>query len=107
MMMHAFMVVGLRHHGRQCLVLIYIVRPTEKDMIGKFILGCISNGDLLLLIKFDDYLWILCNADAKIVPLSVDMADYHYTRHVYKYTESLVSLAGFKQVNWNDGEDDN
>ncbi|KAK1352871.1 F-box domain-containing protein [Heracleum sosnowskyi] len=44
--------------------------------------------------------------EAKIVPLSVDMAKHQY-RHVYKYTESLVSLAGFGKVDWNVGDDDN
>ncbi|XP_074337935.1 F-box protein CPR1-like [Apium graveolens] len=66
------------------------------------ILGYFNKRDLLLLISSDDYVWISCNSDrkeVKAVPLSVDMASHHYTRDGYKYRETLVSLAGFKQVN--------
>ncbi|KAK1352856.1 F-box domain-containing protein [Heracleum sosnowskyi] len=61
------------------------------------ILGYFNNRDLLLL---TDDMWISCNVDKKeadIVPLSVEMAGHHYTNIVVKYTESLVSLPGFKQ----------
>ncbi|KAK1352865.1 hypothetical protein POM88_052703 [Heracleum sosnowskyi] len=83
-----------------------LVMPVELS------LGYFSKGDLLLLILDENYVykWIVCNAnkkEAKIFPLSVDMAKHKYFRGVNKYVESLVSLAGFKQVNWNDGEDDN
>ncbi|XP_063943455.1 F-box/kelch-repeat protein At3g06240-like [Daucus carota subsp. sativus] len=64
--------------------------------------GYFSNGDLVLLIAYDDYRWIWCNAskkEAKVV--RVDMADHRYTHYLHRYTESLVSLAGFKQIGWN------
>lgn len=63
--------------------------------------GYFNNRDLQLLAYSDGYKWISYNADrkeAKIVPLSADMVDQYHTSHVYKYKESLVSLAGFKQV---------
>ncbi|KAK1352857.1 F-box domain-containing protein [Heracleum sosnowskyi] len=72
------------------------------------VLGYFNNRDLLVLIGGDNCM--LCNADKKeanIVPLSVEMAGHQYGRAVYKYTESLVSLAGFKQINWNTVENDN
>ncbi|KAL6572962.1 hypothetical protein OROHE_002438 [Orobanche hederae] len=55
-------------------------------------------------------MWILRNADmkdVKIVPLSIDTAVELYLVQIYQYTESLVSLAGFIQVNLNAAEDDN
>ncbi|KAK1352873.1 F-box domain-containing protein [Heracleum sosnowskyi] len=83
-----------------------LVTPVELS------LGYFCNGDLLLLILDEKYVykWISCNAnkkEAKIFPLSVDMAKHKYCRGVDKYRESLVSLTGFKQVNWNAVEDDN
>lgn len=63
----------------------------------------------LLVILDNAHTWISCNTDKKeanIVPLSVDMEKYLHTRHIYKYTESLVSVNGFKQVDCNAGEDD-
>nr|XP_017255538.1 PREDICTED: putative F-box protein At1g32420 [Daucus carota subsp. sativus] len=68
-----------------------------------FIHGYSSNGDIVIILD-DAYVWISCNVDkkeAKILPLSTGMAKHLYTRHVYKYTESLVLIAGFEQVNWN------
>ncbi|XP_074334000.1 F-box/kelch-repeat protein At3g23880-like [Apium graveolens] len=81
-------------------------------------LGYFCNRDLLLLIRgndytwksWNDYKWISCNADkreAKIIPLPVYMAKRNYYCDLDKYTESLVSLAGFEQVNWPAGGDDN
>ncbi|KAK1352970.1 F-box domain-containing protein [Heracleum sosnowskyi] len=73
-------------------------------------LGFFSNGNLLLLLFNNVLKWISCNADkkeAKIFPPSADMAVNFLHREFYRYTESLVSLAGFKQVNCNFGEDDN
>lgn len=65
--------------------------------------GYFSNGNLLLVLLINDVkMWISCNADkkeAKIVPLSVDMAKDRYDCEIYKYTESLVSLTGFRHVN--------
>ncbi|KAL6526132.1 hypothetical protein OROMI_029772 [Orobanche minor] len=70
-----------------------------------------SNGDFLLLTTHDDdNMWILRNADmkdVKIVPLSVDTAVELYLVQIYQYTESLVSLGGFRQVYLNAAEDDN
>lgn len=69
--------------------------------------GYFSNRDLQIILDNAD-VWISCNIDkreAKIVPLSIEMAK-HNNRHIYKYTESLVSLEGFRQVDWNGGDDD-
>ncbi|XP_074333996.1 putative F-box protein At1g47790 [Apium graveolens] len=74
----------------------------NPDVFLELYLGYFNNGDLLLLIETDGYKWISCNADrkeAKIFPLSVDMANHFYRRDFFEYRESLVSLAGFKQVN--------
>ncbi|XP_074354822.1 putative F-box protein At1g47790 [Apium graveolens] len=71
--------------------------------------GFFSNKDVQILLENVD-VWISCNIDkkeAKIIPLSIDMAKELYNRHIYKYTESLVSLEGFGQVNWNADGDDN
>ncbi|KAK1348667.1 hypothetical protein POM88_054947 [Heracleum sosnowskyi] len=79
-----------------------IVRPTysDFDMPGVIILGYISNGDLLLLIKIGGYVWISRNADgnanekeAKIVPLSVDVANYYYTSQVYNLEKDNYIIA--------------
>lgn len=67
----------------------------------QFVHGYFNGGDLLMLA---DGVWYLYNKDkkeAKTVPVSIDM------RQVYKYTESLVSIAGSKQVIWNAQKDDN
>ncbi|KAK1348666.1 F-box domain-containing protein [Heracleum sosnowskyi] len=80
----------------------------DKITPGSTTAGYISNGDRVLLIM-NNKCWISYNVDkneAEIVPLSGDMAD-RYASHVYKYTESLISLAGFNQVNWNVSKDDN
>ena len=72
--------------------------------------GYFSNGNLLLSVQSDNNMWISCDVDkkdAEIVPLSDEMADCCYCYDMCKYTESLVSLAGFKQISWNAGEDDN
>ncbi|XP_017230347.2 F-box/kelch-repeat protein At3g23880-like [Daucus carota subsp. sativus] len=72
--------------------------------------GYFSNGNLLLSVRSDSYMWISCDVDkkdAEIVPLSDEMADCCYCYDMCKYTESLVSLAGFKQISWKAGEDDN
>ncbi|XP_063943380.1 putative F-box protein At4g21240 [Daucus carota subsp. sativus] len=72
--------------------------------------GYFSNGDLLLLIGYEDYRWISCNArkkEARIARVYI-LEDHRYTRYLYRYTESLVSLAGFKlQISWNRGYGDN
>lgn len=50
----------------------------------------------------DSYMWISFDPEkkeAKIVPFEVDRTSF-YSCDVYKYTESLVSLAGFEHVNW-------
>ncbi|XP_063943418.1 F-box/kelch-repeat protein At3g06240-like [Daucus carota subsp. sativus] len=70
--------------------------------------GYYSNGDLVLLVANVDDRWIWCNAskkEAKIV--RVDMVDHCHTHYLYRYTESLVSLSGFKQISWNRGYGDN
>ncbi|KAK1371065.1 hypothetical protein POM88_037157 [Heracleum sosnowskyi] len=70
--------------------------------------GYFSNRDLQIILDYAD-VWISCNVDkreAKIVPLLIGMAKHQYNRHIYKYTESLVSVEGFRQVDWNGGDDD-
>ena len=77
------------------------------------IFGYFSNNNLLLSIRTpsiteNDCVWILCDAhkkEAKLIPPSIIMPDHHCIQNVFKYSESLVSLPGFKQVNWNAGED--
>ena len=72
--------------------------------------GYFSNGELLLLIRnHDDRMWISCDADKKEAKIArVEMADHLYTHRLARYTESLVSLPGFKQIkDWNGGDDDN
>nr|XP_017229266.1 PREDICTED: uncharacterized protein LOC108204378 [Daucus carota subsp. sativus] len=72
--------------------------------------GYFSNGELLLLIRnHDDCMWISCDADKKEAKIArVEMADHHYTHRLARYTESMVSLPGFKQIkDWNGGDDDN
>lgn len=57
---------------------------------------CFKNGDLLLM--FDHVKWFSYNSDkkeAKEVPVPV------YQGNICKYTETLVSVTGFKQVKWN------
>ncbi|XP_017256543.1 uncharacterized protein LOC108226103 [Daucus carota subsp. sativus] len=72
-----------------------LMLSVDLDLIEHPVYGYFGNGELLLII--DDDAWILYNANKKeaiIVPVSVDVCQ------IYKYTESLVSIAGFKQVNW-------
>lgn len=83
-----------------------IFTAANPDMAATIIHGYFRERDLLLLIinEMNDYAWISCDFDkkeVKIVPFLVDMDDHYYFREMYKYTESLVSLQGFKQVNWN------
>ncbi|XP_074376018.1 putative F-box protein At1g33530 [Apium graveolens] len=71
-------------------------RPVE------FVFGYFKSGDLLLYIQEEDTL-LLYNSDNKEprnVPVSLE-----YIR-TFKYNESLVSITGFKQVNWQAWEDD-
>ncbi|XP_063943378.1 putative F-box protein At3g10240 [Daucus carota subsp. sativus] len=71
--------------------------------------GYFSNGELLLLIRnHDDRMWISCDADKKEAKIArVEMADHLYTHRLARYTESLVSLPGFKQIkDWNGRDDD-
>ncbi|XP_074379553.1 putative F-box protein At3g23960 [Apium graveolens] len=66
------------------------------------VFGRFNCGDILL--ETDDKGWILCNSDrkeARDVPLSINIH-----RRIIKYNESLVSIVGSKQVNWNAHEDD-
>lgn len=65
-----------------------------------------SNSDLQLMILRNVDSWIANKKDAKIVPHSIHEIDLFCCHVVYKYTESLVSVAGFKQVNKIGGEDD-
>ncbi|XP_074348663.1 F-box protein CPR1-like [Apium graveolens] len=72
------------------------------DLSVQYVYSYFRTGDLLL--RTDDDEWLLYDSDkkkARVVPISV------YMHQIYKYTESLVSVPGFKQVNWNAGEDNN
>ncbi|KAL8123573.1 hypothetical protein AgCh_011521 [Apium graveolens] len=72
-------------------------RPIE------FVFGYFKSGDLLLYIQEEVDTLLLYNSnnkEARKVPVSLE---YHQT---FKYNESLVSITGFKQVNWQAWEDD-
>ncbi|KAL8106738.1 hypothetical protein AgCh_023484 [Apium graveolens] len=80
----------------------------DLDSATELYYGYFCSADFFLLLTDDEEMWILRNSDMKefkFVPLSVDVVGQLYQS--YKYTESLVSLAGFRRVNWNGGEDDN
>ncbi|XP_074373668.1 uncharacterized protein LOC141714018 [Apium graveolens] len=74
--------------------------------------GFFNNRDIILMLinELSGYVWISCNVDkkeAKIIPLAIDMKKHGFCSHIYKYTESLVTLPGFRQVSWNAGADVN
>lgn len=65
--------------------------------------GCFNSGDFVLYTKDD--VCILYNShkkEARNAPVSVHVGIYH---QIIKYNESLVSITGSKQVDWNAHED--
>ena len=71
-----------------------IVFSVDLDLTVDSVHGYLPRGDILLMT--DEGVWCLYDTNKKkatIVPVAIDM---HQT---FKYTESLVSVSGFKQVN--------
>ncbi|KAK1360082.1 F-box domain-containing protein [Heracleum sosnowskyi] len=74
----------------------------DLDLLVQFVYSYFRNGDLLLMTDDDEWLvYDFYKKEARVVPVSINVYQ------TYKYTESLVSVPGFKQDNWNAGEDDN
>lgn len=72
----------------------------DLDLSVQFVHGYFNNGDLLVLAEGVWYLYNKDKKESRNVQVSINV------RQVYKYTESLVSIAGSKQVMWSVHEDD-
>lgn len=70
-----------------------LVLSIRVDIPGHFVLGYFNSGDLLLVVGED--IWLSYNTEKKEVK---DVPDSIYMTQVIKYNESLVSIAGSKQV---------